>query len=97
MDSFPSGKCENCRNQHALVWFAPGPDEREIATCLACFDKLMTKQQLASIEQALDGLFAEYGNEMACDNCGNEWSEFFTQDGRTNLCQDCHDEYEASN
>jgi Zn finger protein HypA/HybF involved in hydrogenase expression len=28
----------------------------------------------------------EFGNEVACDNCGDEWSDTYT-DG---LCQECH-------
>lgn len=39
----------------------------------------------------------EYGNDVACDNCGNEWGEMFDHDGLSTLCQECHDEYEASN
>jgi len=37
----------------------------------------------------------EYGNETACDNCGDEWSHL-TFVGTSLYCQECLREWERS-
>jgi uncharacterized Zn ribbon protein len=38
----------------------------------------------------------EYGNETACDNCGDEW-DHLTLVGTSLYCQECLREWEKNN
>ena len=38
-----------------------------------------------------DGMATGFGNDVACDNCGNEWGQMYRNldEPPTTLCQEC--------